>query len=1050
MRTLSLVWLLLLLPASVTLGQSGKIAGKITDAETGEGLPGANIVIRQTGQGTASDTDGNYFILNVRPGTYEVTASMVGYAAVNKTEVNVRLDQTTTVDFVLRIQTIEGEEITVVAERPAVEVDLTASKETVTSAQIEALAVQDISDALKTQSGVSVRGAVRGTFGNDIVYYVDGMEMRDPGSNANFSDINLSAIEQMEVLTGGYNAEYGRASGAIINIVTKSSWDRFGGSVRVSMRPEGKYHWGRDIYSQENYEWAVMGTRAYWDPATTYTDWDGTVKKGNTGGPYFQDKTPDERLAAWKNFIGGNINDRLNVHDLLYNYDQRTQWETEGTIYGPIARNLSFMLSGRYLRGVSVMPSMLKYQPSYNFQGKLAYRLSKSTSLQLNALYGGYENAGFSRSNYNTTEDNQFGGTHESGFFNAYDGLKYWPFGTPHTSIRAPEYKRTYSGQLRLTHTFGNRTFAEFALSHMKVNDREDNLDIMPFTWDESDQLGVSRLVPQNSFFNPLSEEVNQGDLRRREATNYDTQFRADLTSQITDQHQVKAGFLFSYQNIEYIQQWGWRRHLQSNYVYATDPEVYLPGTSYSPYEGAAYVQDKYEAEGLVINAGLRLDYFSLNKKVSDTIWDPLRIMPWTPGNRGANLVSMGDEQYLVKPSMKWALSPRIGISHPITETSVLHFMYGHFVQRPSWKMMGNNPSVYAQWKGSDGQFTFPDELKPFATWYPQDAGVGYAIWDTGQNPNLTYERVIQYEVGYDQSIADLLRMDVTLYYKDGKGLVSVGQRVAGSTLNFGTDAGRMTTDFAPDPFRPTSGAGTAAGTYGIMAVPSNGGYLDSRGLEISLETARWRNVHLRTIYNLSFTYTNRYGLSRVYIDPKTLSSSLPEKVYQDTYYGASNSDRGISGNTNDRWNPHNTLKLIGTFHTPGRFGPAVGRFRPLGNWSLNWFTTWASGILYTYHAPSDLSTEPNNKRWEPRWETNIRLTKGFRPVGGLETEFTLDVYNLFNQRQLRPLGGTQLQEYEELGLLPRHGQTKETLEWTLYEFDLLPRQVYFGFRMLF
>ncbi|GAI87102.1 unnamed protein product, partial [marine sediment metagenome] len=107
-------------------GITGKIAGIITDAATGEPMPAVNVVIEGTTLGGATDNDGHFFIINIPPGTYSLHASMVGYAVEIKTGVIVNVDHTTPVDFDLRVTAIAGEEVTVTAEREIVPMDISA------------------------------------------------------------------------------------------------------------------------------------------------------------------------------------------------------------------------------------------------------------------------------------------------------------------------------------------------------------------------------------------------------------------------------------------------------------------------------------------------------------------------------------------------------------------------------------------------------------------------------------------------------------------------------------------------------------------------------------------------------------------------------------------------------------------------------------------------------------------------------------------------------------------------------------------------------------
>ena len=147
MRRTSLFFLLFIALAfsasAVFAGSTGKISGKVVDKTTGETLPGANVVIEGTVLGAVTDPDGNYFIINVPPGSYTVNASMVGYHKATQTNVRVFIDLTTTVNFSdefgLVEDTIELAEITVVAELPVVQPDISANVANISAQDVENL-----------------------------------------------------------------------------------------------------------------------------------------------------------------------------------------------------------------------------------------------------------------------------------------------------------------------------------------------------------------------------------------------------------------------------------------------------------------------------------------------------------------------------------------------------------------------------------------------------------------------------------------------------------------------------------------------------------------------------------------------------------------------------------------------------------------------------------------------------------------------------------------------------------------------------------------------
>ena len=111
------------LQTNLAAGITGKIFGTITDASTGEPLIGCNVILQGTSFGAATNLDGTYIIINIPPGKYTITASMIGYAKSNVTDVIVRSDLTTTINISITQEAISGAEVTVIAERPLITKD---------------------------------------------------------------------------------------------------------------------------------------------------------------------------------------------------------------------------------------------------------------------------------------------------------------------------------------------------------------------------------------------------------------------------------------------------------------------------------------------------------------------------------------------------------------------------------------------------------------------------------------------------------------------------------------------------------------------------------------------------------------------------------------------------------------------------------------------------------------------------------------------------------------------------------------------------------------
>ena len=233
------VTLFFLSSTQIYSGTTGKIAGVVKDASTGEPIPGCNVLIVGTQVGAASDINGQYFIINVTPGKYSVRASMVGYRTYLIDNVQVRADLTTQIDFKMEVSSVQIEgDIVVTAERPLVQLDETSKQATVTFDDIMNMPINSITDILTTKAGFTVDANgdlhVRGGRTDEISYMVDGVKMEDPLYRESNNNFNKDAINEMVIISGTFNAEYGDAMSGIVNITTQDGSKDFRGRVEYT------------------------------------------------------------------------------------------------------------------------------------------------------------------------------------------------------------------------------------------------------------------------------------------------------------------------------------------------------------------------------------------------------------------------------------------------------------------------------------------------------------------------------------------------------------------------------------------------------------------------------------------------------------------------------------------------------------------------------------------------------------------------------------------------------------------------------------------------
>ena len=226
------------LPEIVIAGTSGKIAGIIQNAETGEPLAGSVIYIKELDVSCISDVDGEFYLINIPVGTYTLKARSIGYSTLEKYEVKVLLDLTTPVDFKLESSTIAtGEVIKVRAERPVLKRDRTSSVNTLTRDDLRylpnALSIDEIVNVtVGTVTDANGQLHVRGGRDGTNSYYFDDIPVQDPFYGITATRISPDALEEVDIVPGGFSAEYGEALSGVINAMTQEGSNEYHGKLK--------------------------------------------------------------------------------------------------------------------------------------------------------------------------------------------------------------------------------------------------------------------------------------------------------------------------------------------------------------------------------------------------------------------------------------------------------------------------------------------------------------------------------------------------------------------------------------------------------------------------------------------------------------------------------------------------------------------------------------------------------------------------------------------------------------------------------------------------
>ncbi len=670
--------------AAATAQTTGKISGVVTDQKTGEPLPGVNVTIKDTHLGAATSTDGSFFIINVPPGTYTLRVQMIGYETLVLKDVRVSVNRTRDVSVRLKETVIEGAEIVVTADKIEVKKDQTSSVRNVSAEDIELLPVESIGEVINMQTGV-VNGHFRGGRNTEVTYMIDGMQV-DNNFYGTSGAVNVEkeAVQDLEVITGTFNAEYGRAMSGVVNVVTKEGGDKFHGSVSGSF---ANYFTGNsDVF---------IGLDEGYLDRNLSRDY-----KIQLEGPVLRD-----RLTFFLNYRLQDLNGHLNgIHRFNpgdYNNfpsDDPDDWHSEHTG------------SGDY---VSMDNDM-----HHNFTGKLAFKLN--SNIKLSALY-----------TFNDSENNNYN-----------HNYKYNP-----TALRT-YYHTSHYGAFNVNHMITPSLFYDLKVARLQ------NVNQSYLYENPTDPRYIH---PKHHGTNTSGFVTGGNDSPGKSKDTFeDTNVKFDIYWQANRNHSFKAGALYTDHVVD-----RYRVDVRNKYnglavenEFVVDPltgnidfpyyelEI-MPITDQTmdvyevkPYEFSGYLQDKMEFDEMVINVGLRYDYFNSNQ-----------VYP-TDRRNPANQLALPDSMTsdYVKSDPQTQLSPRFGLAYQLSDQAVLHISYGHFFQMPP---------MYALY--ANNIFRVP--VNDYQT--------------TMGNTQLNPQKTIQYEIGIWQELIKGMGLELTLYYRDIYDLLS-------------------------------------------------------------------------------------------------------------------------------------------------------------------------------------------------------------------------------------------------------------------------------------
>ncbi|MDP6456777.1 MAG: TonB-dependent receptor [Candidatus Marinimicrobia bacterium] len=719
-------------------GQTGKIAGRVTDSQSGEALIGCNVIVQGTSAGASTDENGEYFIINLPPGSYDLKFSMIGYAEFTATGVTVNIDVTTPINAGLTSQALEMAGVTVTAQKPAIEQTLTSSKQVVSADVFVNQGISDVQDAVSTLPGVATVGEgelhLRGGRAGEETYLVDGASTNNALFSGNAIPLNPSSIQEMELVTGTFNAEYGQAMSGVFNVVLKEPTEGFHADIAYRTSTGGLDHFLPD------------GNAGYYAEFDELANSDKT-NIGTVSATEFGDD-PFTLLDFGASYGAGPLGLMLSVR----NYNDPGRLPGLDDAYTNLTSKLVYQVGTNLKVSAELMTLSREkaYDPMYDPMkvdgdaGKLLmfnwkYAMGQYPRTEENNLqFGVNVNYALSASSYINIHVDQLTRKQEDG---AKDNSGNFVDFVDNPNVTD---NTTYSVKPNHTATWAVITSVDETFS--TVFDPDDpNADADGFVHTST---GFDTSYG-NAWYD--SENVYGHYFNLQESS---TNLNASWVNQINTRHQLKVGFNGSFYNVrrDGVDVWYGRTvGVEEDATLIQNQDI----PDVKPSDIGFYAQDRMEFSDMVVNVGFRLDTF--NPNVSDGKFE------------GPEAFDMSKRE---AATTKTTFSPRIGVSHPVGDNLAFRYAYGTFVQRPTFYDLYENYLIQGDGGTESGYFVY----------------IG--------NPDLDPQETTIYEMGMQYAPIPGFKLDLTGFYKDISNLTAAQEFTIGGHTD--TNAGTYMGDNRP------------------------------------------------------------------------------------------------------------------------------------------------------------------------------------------------------------------------------------------------------------
>ncbi len=961
MRKLILIILYLgfmIAPLTLSAGIYGTLKGKVLDSE-GKPAIGATVQLLGTTKGTMAKGGGKFTLVGISPGTYTVKITYIGQKD-EEVRVKIGADDVTEINVQLESAVTEMEEVEVRATRQMVRKSDIGSIDDFDSDLITSSAREGVTSIVGTAAGVFSSGGgynIRGARTTETQIRVDGLDVGNQFTGGTgvsglgyFPMVSSFATEQVQVLKGGFSAEYGEALGGIVNTIVKTGrTDSYEGFLR----------WRTDanaLYGTQEHGLKLVREGQYLEPV-----FEGEGAKAQGPGEH-----------KFETGFGGPLPipglDKTTFY-LSANYTHENWRSNSFKIEDPLGSNLGRQPDNQtWVR---------------NITGRIKFSVTDDIKFIVGGSWGmtNWENR---ISLYN----NDYGKKHP--IITLPDGSQQFDL-TDTITVEMPEaVAQAGVGNnlvrylmLRINHTLSDNSFYELTISNTANNDEyskrlgpegpdffngfdmwypEDNMSsnagILEIgrsnkvidNYEQLYRVGTSKdgyLVMELPQINPYTgyyegpgnstgtlysayglnayTHGNSGGFNYRDGNYWqiDGNYNSSFDTGTDFGHMFKTGFevrLFEQHRHSnnnpytsnpffdvYTDQWGGNLYAENEIVYEKTSEPF------TPMKLAAYVQDQITYKGIIISPGVRMDIFNPDARYrTDT----------------DNFIPVSSDTGFADASWKVQISPRFNVTYPITDRSIVRLSYGIFYKTPALQNLYDGFNI--------------ENLR------------GNQILG---DPNMEAQRTNAYEISYSNQLSDLFAFDIAAYYRD--------------IYN------QEGTKYVP-----------ALPTFYYQYTVSE--YGNSKGVELTLRKRPTAADHLG--FMLNYTISNSQGTSSspagnylLPLDPYTGEPSYPLAEFPQPW---------------DR--THRINAIIDFIWGPGQ-GPSIGGIKLLENVNLNLSGRFQTGTPYTRRdASGNPIGEINSSRLPDFWAIDLRLTKAFRladylgeSMGNAIVELFIDVYNL-------------------------------------------------------